>query len=235
LSRLEEPTLHRVDEAFPLRAQIRTTYTTVVARGQLRPIIGALVLCALLLQALLEFGPLWMVALAAPAVLYGPQWAGLMSALGLGGLLGGRLSLGRTANTVAVATAMLASSLVLTISHSTVAVIAAQVVLALLVVAVSTVLTRGLHDAVPSSIRAGVSSGVGTMTWVAFVPFALGFGLLSRHLGVLAAGWMMVAITLAVGVSLLRLVPRPAGDRAVADPRRARTGPSLAALAASEC
>ena len=38
-------------------------------------------------------GPLWLVALAAPAVLYGPYWAGLMSTFGLGGLLGGRLQL----------------------------------------------------------------------------------------------------------------------------------------------
>ena len=95
--------------------------------------------------------------------------------------------------------------MVLTTSHSTVTVIAAQVVLALLVVAISTVLTRELHDVVPSSIRAGVSSGVGTMSWMAFVPFALGFGLLSRHVGVLAAGWLLVAVAVAAGVSLLRL------------------------------
>ena len=235
LSRLAEPTLHRVDDAPPLRRQIRTTYATIIGRGQLRSIIGTMVLCALLLQALLEFGPLWMVALAAPAVLYGPQWAGLMSAMGLGGLLGGRLSLTRTANRLTVASAMVASSVVLTTSHSTVSVIAAQVVLALLVVAISTALTRELHDVVPSSVRAGVSSGVGTMTWVAFVPFALGFGLLSRHVGVLTAGWLLVAIAVAAGVSLLRLARSHEGEMAIADVRRARTGASLAVLAASEC
>jgi MFS family permease len=235
LSRLEEPSLHRVDEALPLRSQIRTTYTTIVARGRLRPIIGAMVLCALLLQALVEFGPLWMVALAAPAVLYGPQWAGLMSAMGLGGLLGGRLSLARTSNTLVVAAVMVVASLVLTTSHAILLVIAAQVVLALVVVAVSTVLTRELHDAVPSSIRAGVSSGVGTMTWVAFVPFALGFGLLSRHVGVLAAGWLLVAIAVATGVSLLRLASRPEGRMAGAGAHSGRTGASLAGLAGSEC
>jgi MFS family permease len=235
LSRLAEPTLHRLDDAPPLRRQIRTTYSTIIGRGQLRSIIGTMVLCALLLQALLEFGPLWMVALAAPAVLYGPQWAGVMSAMGFGGLLGGRLSLTRTANRLSVATAMVASSVVLTTSHSTVSVIAAQVVLALLVVAISTALTRELHDVVPSSVRAGVSSGVGTMTWVAFVPFALGFGLLSRHVGVLTAGWLLVAIAVAAGVSLLRLARGHEGEMAIADVRRARTGASLAVLAASEC
>ena len=38
--------------------------------------IALLVLTALLLQVMLEFGPLWMVALAASAGLYGPHWAG---------------------------------------------------------------------------------------------------------------------------------------------------------------
>jgi len=205
LSRLKEPGLHRADDVEPLRRQITTTYKTIVERGRLRPIIVAMVLCALLLQMLLEFGPLWMVALAAPAVLYGPQWAGLMSAMGLGGSLAGRLSTARRSNLVAMVAIMLACSLTLTTSHNAVGVIAAQVVLALLLVAVSTQLTRQLHDAIPSSIRAGVSSGVGTLTWMTFVPSALGFGLLSRHAGVLTAGWMVVALTAATGLSLCHL------------------------------
>jgi MFS family permease len=209
LSRLNEPSLHRVEASPPLGNQIRTTYKTIMERGQLRPIISCMVLCALLLQALVEFGPLWMVALAAPALLFGPQWAGLMSAMGLGGVLGGRVSLETRANKLIVAAAMVLCSLVLTTSHNALAVIAAQVVLALLVVAIGTVLSREFHDAVPSSIRAGVSSGVGTLTWVAFVPFALGFGLFSRHAGVLAAGWMIVAVSVAAGISLLHLAPRP--------------------------
>jgi predicted MFS family arabinose efflux permease len=233
LSRLAEPGLHRVDESPSLGSQIRTTYKTIVERGRLRPIISAMVLCALLLQALVEFGPLWMVALAAPAVLYGPQWAGLMSAMGLGGVLGGRFSLARRANKVVLAAVMVASSLVLTTSHNAWAVICAQVVLALLVVAISTVLTREFHDAVPSSIRAGVSSGVGTLTWMAFVPFALGFGFLSRHVGVLTAGWMIVAIALAAGVSLLRLAPCQHDRKANVHAGRTRAEPALAGLASA--
>jgi MFS family permease len=205
LSKLNEPNLHRVDDAEPLRAQIVTTYKTIVERGRLRPIIVVMVLTALLLQALVEFGPLWMVALAAPAVLYGPQWAGLMSAMGMGGLLGGRLSITRRSSVAAIVIIMLTCSFTLTVCHNAVGIIAAQVILVLLLVAVGTVLSRQFHDAVPSSIRAGVSSGVGTLTWMAFVPFALGFGLLSRHSGVVTAGWMMVGTTAAIGVSLFRL------------------------------
>jgi MFS family permease len=205
LMRLREPRLHRSDDAAPLRRQVATTYQTIVERGRLRPIIVAVVLCALVLQMLVEFGPLWMVALAAPAVLYGPQWAGLMSAMGLGGVLAGRFSIERRTNVLAMIVTMLVCSLTLTTSHDTVVVIAMQVVLVLLLVTISTQLTQQLHDAIPSSIRAGVSSGVGTLTWMMFVPTALGFGLLSRHVGVLTAGWMLVALTTGVGASMWHL------------------------------
>jgi MFS family permease len=205
LMRFREPKLHRANDAEPLREQIATTYKTILERGRLRPIIMAMVLCALLLQVLVEFGPLWMVALAAPAVLYGPQWAGLMSAMGLGGVLAGHLSISRRTNVVAIVVTMLICSLILTSKHNAVIVIAAQVVLTLLLVATSTQLTQQLHDAIPSSIRAGVSSGVGTLTWMLFVPTALGFGLLSRDAGVLTAGWAISALVAVAGLSLLRV------------------------------
>lgn len=208
LARFSEPRLHKASDARPLRSQVTTTYRTIVGRGRLRLIIVTMVLTALLLQMLLEFGPLWMVALAAPAILYGPQWAGLMSAMGLGGVLAGRIALTRPAIVATAVAAMLASSLTLTTSHNPVAVIAAQVVLALLLVAASTLLTRLLHDEIPSSLRAGVSSGVGTLTWMAFLPSALAFGFLSRHADVYTAAWMIVAASIAACAALLGLALR---------------------------
>jgi MFS family permease len=230
LSKLEEPRLHRIGEVAPLRRQVATTYRTIVERGRLRSIIVPMVLTALLLQVVMEFGPLWMVALAAPTVLYGPQWAGLMSAMGLGGLLAGRLSISHRASMAAIAMGMLICSLLLTSCRNALTIIAAQVVLVLLLVALGTVVSRQFHDVVPSPIRAGVSSGVGTLTWMVFVPFALGFGLLSRHIGVPAAGWMIVALTAATGASLLHLpaadnLPRPS---TVHDVRGSPIAPVLA-------
>ena len=136
-----------------------------------------MVLTALVLQVMLEFGPLWMVDLEASAGLFGPHWAGLMAALGLGGLLGGRLTLtSRPPSRQSVGASIVACCVALTTSHVVGVAIAAQFVLVLLVVAVSIPLTRRLHDAVASTIRAGVASGVGTLTWMTFLPFALLFG-----------------------------------------------------------
>jgi HSP20 family protein len=68
---------------------------------------------------------------------------------------------------------MLLAGLALTTATSSVVVMIAQIVLALLLVAAGIHVTHLLHDAVPSTVRAGVASGVGAMSWIVFLPFAL--------------------------------------------------------------
>jgi MFS family permease len=203
LLRCREPQLHRAVEPTSLRTHVGLTYRTLTRRGRLLPVVTLSVLTGLILQVLLEFGPLWLVALAAPAVAYGPYWAGLVSSLGLGGLIAGRIHLDRPRTATAVAALMTVSSIVLTASENVIVVTAAQIVLALLIVAAGIHISRLLNDAVPSTIRAGVASGVSTFTWIAFLPVALGFGLLSQHHGVHTAGWMITAITIATGALLI--------------------------------
>ena len=166
-------------------------------------------LTGVVLQVLLEFGPLWLVALAAPAVLYGPHWAGLVSSLGLGGLIAGHIHLDRPHTAVTATALMLTASLILTTSRNIVVVTAAQILLALIIVAASIHVSRLLHDSVPSTIRAGVASGVSTLTWIAFLPIALGFGLLTEAHGVHSAGWIITASTTAAGALLIAMACDP--------------------------
>jgi hypothetical protein len=60
-----------------------------------------------------------------------------------------------------------------------------------------------LHDAVPSAIRSGVASGVSSLSWLAFLPVALGFGALSTAHGVRSAGWLLVAASVLAGLLLV--------------------------------
>jgi hypothetical protein len=202
---LREPRLQRSDEPVSLRQQVVTTYRTILDRGRLRPVVVLIVLTSLLVQVMIEFGPLWMVALAAPAILYGPHWAGLTAGLGLGGVLGSRPGFTSRWVVVSVGIVMVACTAALASTRAVVVVIIAQLVLTLLVVALSIPLLRRLHDAIPSTIRAGVASGVSTLTWLTFIPFALAIGFISDAAGVHTAGWLLVAVA-AVGAVLIVIV-----------------------------
>jgi predicted MFS family arabinose efflux permease len=203
-----EPRLHKTDEPEPLRAQIGATYRTILTGGHLRLVILLTIAGSLLMQGMLEFGPLWLVALLVPPFLYGPHWAGLTGALGVGGLLGSRAWLtGRVAIPL-LGVAVVACGVILAVSQHALVVVGVQVLLTLLVVAVSIPVTRSLHDSVPSTIRAGVASGVGTLTWLAFVPFALLVGGVSEQAGVGRAGWVFVVVGVAAAVLMLVVLPR---------------------------
>jgi hypothetical protein len=197
-----EPKLHRAAEPVALRRHLQLTVRAVSRRGRLLPIVTLGVLVAVIGQLVFEFGPLWLVALAVPAAAYGPYWAGLVSTLGFGGLLAGRLRLDRPANAWAAAVAMTVAALLLTADTGLVVVTAAQVTLALLTGLAAIHVSAVLHDAVPSAIRSGVASGVSSLSWFAFLPVALGFGALSTAHGVREAGWLLVALAVLAGTLL---------------------------------
>jgi Putative zinc-finger len=201
--RFEEPRLHQVAERVSLRSHIARTFRTMIT--------SRVVLCMLLLvaagglmsQAVFEFGPLWLVALAAPAVLYGPYWAVLVSTLGVAGLLIGKLNLERRLIVAVLIILSLAAALLLTWTRSLPLLMTAQVALALVLAIISIHASRLLHDAVPSSVRAGVSSGGGTLTWTLFLPFSLAVGWVAAENGINRSGFMLAGAVLVLAVLLV--------------------------------
>jgi MFS family permease len=224
--RFREPQLHKAEEPTPLRRHLAVTYRTLTQRGRLMPIIALAVLTAVILQLVFEFGPLWMTALTVPAVVFGPYWAGLVSTLGLGGMLAGRLDLDRPATVGAVAGVATVATVGLTTSTNVALVVTAQVVLALVMVVAGIHVTRLVHDAVPSTVRSGVASGIGAMSWIVFLPVALAFGVVSTRHGVHTAGWMLTAATVVAGLLLARAA---SGERAAAVAAQAEPAAALPA------
>jgi MFS family permease len=201
--RFDEPRLHQAAEGMTLRSHVALTFRTMITS---RAVLRVLLLAAtagLLSQTVFEFGPLWLVALAAPAALYGPYWAALVSTLGVAGLLIGKLRPERRLMLAMLIILSLATALLLTWTRSLPVLVAAQVVLALVLAIIGIHASRLLHDAVPSSIRAGVSSGAGTLTSVLFLPFSLAFGWVARENGINWSGFMLAGAAVVVGVLLV--------------------------------
>jgi predicted MFS family arabinose efflux permease len=208
--RFDEPRLHRSSEPVALRRHVATTLRAMTRQDVLQVMLLAAV-AALISQAIFEFGPLWLVNLDAPPALFGPYWAVLVSTLGLGGFLISKLRFDRQVIVVGLACAGPAAALALTISHSLTVVIVAQGALALLIAIVGIHAGRLMHDAVPSSIRSGVSSGVGTLSWMLFLPFSLVFGWLADQQGVNEAGWMLTGAAVLVAALLVVSVVKSSG------------------------
>jgi Major Facilitator Superfamily/Putative zinc-finger len=211
--RFDEPRLHRAVEPVALRSHVALTFRTMTRRRDVRRVMLLAALVALLSQAVFEFGPLWPVALDAPAALFGPYWAVLVSTIGVAGYLAGRLDLERGAVVIAVALLAPAAALGLSQTASLAAVIGAQTVLALSLAVIAIYAGKLLHDGVPSNVRAGVSSGVGTFSWTLFLPFSLVFGAFAREQGVQSSSWLLVAVALLaallLAVSEIRGQPQP--------------------------
>jgi hypothetical protein len=205
-----EPRLHQAGDRRSLRQHVAVTFGTLRGDRRLLPIAALLILTALLTPAVFEFGPLWLVDVHAGAGTFGPAWAGLMASLGLGGVLAGRVRLDRAGALGTVVALLVGASAVLLVGRNPIVVTAAQVVLAMLSVAVGIFLTRLLHDGICSDVRSGVSSGIGALTWVTFLPFALVFGTVSEHWGVHTAGWLVVGVAVSVAALLVAVV---AGSR----------------------
>lgn len=186
-----------------------TTWRAVAEQPQLTSIVVAMVLAAASLQMLFEFGPLWLVTLAVPTFAFGPYTAGMTSALGLGGLVAERLPLQRRGVAGPIGAGMLLCAFSLTTATAAGAVIAAQILLAVMLVAVGIHLSKRLHDAVPSGVRTGVSSGVGTLSWLTFLPCSLLFGALSAD-GVRVAGWIVLVPVAVAATLLVRMSPHRA-------------------------
>src|SRR4029450_6357146 len=135
LIRFREPRLHKAEQRESLRRQLRTTYRTILAPGRLRAVVALTVAGSVLMQGMLEFGPLWLGGGAGPTFLYGPHWAGLTSALGLGGLLGAQAWITRPWAAGLLAVAIIACCVVLALSQQALLVGGVQGGLTLTVVA----------------------------------------------------------------------------------------------------
>jgi len=201
--RFHEPRLHQAAERVTLRSHIALTFRTMITSRTVLRVLFLVAAAGLLTQAVFEFGPLWLVEQGAPAVLYGPYWAVLVSTFGIAGLLIAKLNLERRLMLAVLIILSLTASLLLTWTRSLTVLVAAQVVLGLVLAIIGIHAGRLMHDAVPSSIRAGVSSGAGTMTWVLFLPFSLVFGWAAQENGVHWSGFMLAGAVVVVGVLLV--------------------------------
>lgn len=207
-SRCREPQLHRQAERVSFGRQAKATVRVLTADPTLRPVVLLSALTAVVSTLMFEFGPLWLVSLHAPAALYGPYWAALVSTLGLGGWAASRARLDLPAVAAGLGITLVVAAVLPTVSRTLPLVIAAQIVVAFSTAVIAVRAGRLLHDGVSAHLRAGVSSGTGTLSWLIFLPLSILFGQLSRTHGVKTGGLLLVLVAIATASLLIRSTRR---------------------------
>lgn len=189
-----EPRLHKADVPAPLREHIYDTFHAVLRQPALLPVAATLITITSLFYIILEFGQLWVIALAAPVILYGPINALQLSTFGLGGIAASRFKVRRRPVMFVAALMMLVCSIGLALSHNLALTVACLSVLCICIVAVLVVFTRLLHDALPSRVRAGSSSAISTLGRIIIIPLAILFGFISKQTDIFHASWIVVGL-----------------------------------------
>src|SRR5579863_9196721 len=186
LHRFREPRLHRTVPRVHLAAhlgQVVRGTARGTAGGKVGWIVAGLVANCVVMRLLIEFYQLWYLGLALPVIFYGPCCALMYCGAWSGGALATWLRDGRTVLLVACGTLVISAGLFVRVPG---VVVGAQVATIFGVTVLNIALTRYLHDAMPSTVRAGAASVVSTIGYGVFVPTALAFGLYSRGHGIFA-------------------------------------------------
>ena len=188
LRRFREPGLHRTVPRPRLVAHVGQLVRGATG-GRVGWIVVALVANCVVMRLLIEFYQLWYLGLALPVIWYGPSCALMYSGAWSGGALANWLRGGRAVLVAGLGTLAIACGLFVQDAR---VVVGAQVATIFGVTVLNIVLTRYLHDQMPSTIRAGASSVVSTIGYGVFVPTALAFGLFTRGHGIFAASVFLV-------------------------------------------
>jgi MFS family permease len=212
LLRFREPTVHRNTPSVSVAKHAAQTLQAFGRSGSFFWIVLLGVLFGMISRLLVYFGPVWYLGFALPVVLWGPAYAFTELSGGIAGAISSAIKNQRY-GPFFVAGFMCTLSLTLTSRVSALAVIVAQTVVLASYGVLVIFLNRHLHDALPSHLRAGVSSTVGTVSQLAFLPVAFLFGRISNAHGIFGAAWLVVVVTILCAVIFaVKIVPL---DRAV--------------------
>jgi MFS family permease len=207
LLRFREPTVHRNRPSVSVAKHAAQTLQAFGRSGSFFWIVLLGVLFGMISRLLVYFGPVWYLGFGLPVVLWGPAYAFTELSGGVAGAISSGIKNQRY-GPFFVAGFMCTLSLTLTSRASALAVIVAQTVVLASYGVLVIFLNRHLHDALPSHLRAGVSSTVGTVAQLAFLPTAYLFGRISNTHGIFGAAWLVVGVTVLCAVIFaVKIVP----------------------------
>ena len=205
LWRFREPQLHKAEVADPVFTHIRQTFAAVLRKPMLLPVVVAMVGFSMLQEMMFELSQLWFIAAATPLALYGLFSAALFSSWGTGGLVATRI---RSTATISFLMVLILSSIVgLIVATNYWLIVTVQVTLTVSLIALGVILTKKLHDELPSKLRAGSASVVSTLARLLIIPGVLLFTTVGERYSVSSATYVLLGIAVLSIVAYAFIAP----------------------------
>lgn len=206
LWKFKEPQLHKTDVAEPVFKHIRQTFAAVLRNPVLLPVVIATVGFFVLQETIFELSQLWFIAVAAPIALYGVFSAAVFSSWTTGGLLASRIkSRGAIISLMVILISMIA---LLIVAHDYVWILVAQFIIAICLVAIGIILSKKMHDELPSRLRAGSASVVSTLARIILIPGSLLITGIANSYDIFVATYVLLAVALVSIVAFFFIHPQ---------------------------
>lgn len=203
LWKFREPQLHKMEVAEPVFRHIRQTFGAVLKNRALLPVVIAIVGFSFLQETVFEFSQLWFIAVAAPVVLYGVFSAVVFSSWTFGGLLASRMKSKRLGMVLVLL--LLVMLLLLIAARSYITILIAQFILAVCLIALSVILTKKMHDELPSRLRAGSSSVISTLARMILVPGSLILTAVANNSSIFKATYILLTLAIIACIAFLSI------------------------------
>ena len=203
--RFKEPRIHMVGQDKSLMSHIKTTFESVFQKKQLVQLLISLVSISLVWLIMSDINQLWLAALMAPIIIYGPVQALSSCAFGFGSFIS-RFIKSKRRVLISMFIAIICLIIIIFIHNLWVNIIA-EFIAMLIAYSISVVLTHELNDNLPSKVRAGSSSAIGALKRLLTIPIVLLFGFTANNLDVFKAGWLFVIILIIAMISRYLMKP----------------------------
>jgi MFS family permease len=195
LLRFDEPKLHKAHEPIGLYPHIKATFRATMQKGNFIYLLIAVITATLIAELIYEFSQLWLIALVTPIIFFGIADAVVLSTVGVGGLIAGRLNHAHHA-IILLSMIVTLCCLGLMASRSTVLTTVIQFIILSSLATIAVFYNRLMHDSFSSSTRAGSSSAISSISRIIFIPLSLTFGFISNSINVFAATSILFVLSL---------------------------------------
>lgn len=197
IAKFHEPHMHKSEIAEPVFKHIHQTFSAVLRNRVLLPVIVATVGFAVILDSIYELSQLWFIATSAPVALFGIFSAVLFSTWTFGGLI--VVKLRQRFIELAGLAGLLVGVLGLIFTRQYWLLLASQFVIGALLMGYGVILSKKLHDQLPSKLRAGSASVISTIGRIILIPGSLIFTAIANTEDIFKASYLLLGVAL-IGV-----------------------------------